>query len=90
MESKVGRRGKMLVKGNLPLRISEAALDDKIELECAVLEVQAKNFRLLSLFLSTFCLTGFLSYPKLIHHSLGWYNLASYIMLKFGLLITTF
>lgn len=36
------------MKGNLPLRTSEAAIDDKIELKCEVLEVRAKNiFRLL-------------------------------------------
>ncbi|KAK4774964.1 hypothetical protein SAY86_009899 [Trapa natans] len=43
LESKVGRRGKLFVKGNLPLRISEASLDDKIDLKCEVLEVRAKN-----------------------------------------------
>lgn len=43
LESKVGRRGKLLVKGNLPLRTSEAAVDDKIDLKCEVLEVRAKN-----------------------------------------------
>ncbi|XP_028802385.1 uncharacterized protein LOC114757483 isoform X2 [Neltuma alba] len=43
LESRVSRKGKLLVKGNLPLRTSEAALDDKIELKCEVLEVRAKN-----------------------------------------------
>ncbi|KAF7817205.1 uncharacterized protein G2W53_031174 [Senna tora] len=43
MESRVSRKGKLLIKGNLPLRTSEAALDDKIELKCEVLEVRAKN-----------------------------------------------
>lgn len=43
LESRLGRKGKLLVKGNLPLRTSEAALDDKIELKCDVLEVHAKN-----------------------------------------------
>ena len=49
LESRLGRKGKLLVKGNLPLRTSEAARDDKIELKCDVLEVHAKNIlRLLS------------------------------------------
>lgn len=43
LESRVGRRGKLFVKGNLPLRISEASLGDKIDLKCEVLEVRAKN-----------------------------------------------
>ncbi|KAK7283049.1 hypothetical protein RIF29_12289 [Crotalaria pallida] len=43
LESRVSRKGKLLVKGNLPLRTSEAAPDDKIELKCEVLEVRAKN-----------------------------------------------
>ncbi|XP_027940510.1 uncharacterized protein LOC114194467 isoform X2 [Vigna unguiculata] len=38
LESRVSRKGKLLVKGNLPLRASEAAPDDKIELKCEVLE----------------------------------------------------
>ena len=33
----------LFVKGNLPLRTSEASLGDKIELKCEVLEVRAKN-----------------------------------------------
>jgi hypothetical protein len=49
LESRLSRKGKLLVKGNLPLRTSEATLDDKIELKCDVLEVHAKNIlRLLS------------------------------------------
>ncbi|KAL4603693.1 hypothetical protein ACB092_10G142500 [Castanea dentata] len=43
LESRVSGRGKLFVKGNLPLRTSEAALGDKIELKCEVLEVRAKN-----------------------------------------------
>ncbi|XP_061359585.1 protein TIC236, chloroplastic-like isoform X2 [Gastrolobium bilobum] len=43
LESRVSRKGKLLVKGNLPLRTSEAALDDKIELKCEVLEVRAQK-----------------------------------------------
>ncbi|TKY74672.1 hypothetical protein E2542_SST03435 [Spatholobus suberectus] len=43
LESRLGRKGKVLVKGNLPLRTQEAALNDKIEFKCEVLEVQAKN-----------------------------------------------
>ncbi|KAF6175245.1 hypothetical protein GIB67_030463 [Kingdonia uniflora] len=43
LESRVSRRGKVLVKGNLPLRPSEAFSGDKINLKCEVLEVRAKN-----------------------------------------------
>uniref|UniRef100_A0A6N2NHD1 Translocation and assembly module TamB C-terminal domain-containing protein n=1 Tax=Salix viminalis TaxID=40686 RepID=A0A6N2NHD1_SALVM len=43
LESRVSRRGKLLIKGNLPLRTSEASLGDKIDLKCEVLEVRAKN-----------------------------------------------
>lgn len=43
LESRVSRRGKLLIKGSLPLRTSEASLGDKIDLKCEVLEVRAKN-----------------------------------------------
>ncbi|KAL9313337.1 hypothetical protein ACSQ67_018789 [Phaseolus vulgaris] len=43
LESRLGRKGKLLVKGNLPLRTKEGALDDKIEFKCEVLEVRAKS-----------------------------------------------
>ncbi|KAK7384787.1 hypothetical protein VNO78_30489 [Psophocarpus tetragonolobus] len=43
LESRVSRKGKLLVKGNLPLRTSEAAPDDKIELKCEYLEVRAQK-----------------------------------------------
>ncbi|KAK9029590.1 hypothetical protein V6N11_026702 [Hibiscus sabdariffa] len=43
LESRVSRRGKLFLKGNLPLRTSEASLGDKIDLKCEVLEVRAKN-----------------------------------------------
>ncbi|XP_020207319.1 uncharacterized protein LOC109792326 isoform X2 [Cajanus cajan] len=43
LESRLGRKGKLLVKGNLPLRTKEVDLSDKIEFKCEVLEVQAKN-----------------------------------------------
>ncbi|KAJ9563032.1 hypothetical protein OSB04_008192 [Centaurea solstitialis] len=43
LESRVSRRGKLSVKGNLPLRRTEASLSDKIDLKCEVLEVRAKN-----------------------------------------------
>ncbi|KAI4337379.1 hypothetical protein L6164_015804 [Bauhinia variegata] len=43
LDSRVSRKGKLIVKGDLPLRTSEAAPGDKIELKCEVLEVQAKN-----------------------------------------------
>ncbi|CAF2280838.1 unnamed protein product [Brassica napus] len=44
LESRVSRRGKLVVKGNLPLRSNEASSGDSIELKCEVLEVRAKNF----------------------------------------------
>uniref|UniRef100_A0A1J3ED73 Translocation and assembly module TamB C-terminal domain-containing protein n=1 Tax=Noccaea caerulescens TaxID=107243 RepID=A0A1J3ED73_NOCCA len=44
LESRVSRRGKLVVKGNLPLRSNEASSSDRIELKCEVLEVRAKNF----------------------------------------------
>ncbi|XP_074280480.1 protein TIC236, chloroplastic isoform X2 [Silene latifolia] len=43
LESRVSRRGKLLLKGNLPLTSAEASLDDKIDVKCEVLEVRAKN-----------------------------------------------
>ncbi|KAK8707604.1 hypothetical protein V6N13_058659 [Hibiscus sabdariffa] len=43
LESRVSRKEKLLVKGNLPLRTSEASLGDKIDLKCEFLEVRAKN-----------------------------------------------
>ncbi|KAK7377280.1 hypothetical protein VNO80_02702 [Phaseolus coccineus] len=43
LESRVSRKGKLVVKGNLPLRASEAAADDKIELKCEVFEVRAQK-----------------------------------------------
>ncbi|CAK8568700.1 unnamed protein product [Lathyrus sativus] len=43
LESRLSGKGKLLVKGNLPLRTSEETLDDKIELKCDVLEVHAEN-----------------------------------------------
>ncbi|CAN1218527.1 Protein TIC236, chloroplastic [Linum perenne] len=43
LESRVSRKGKLFIRGNLPLRTSEASIDDKIDLKCEVLEVRAKN-----------------------------------------------
>ncbi|KAF5748231.1 hypothetical protein HS088_TW04G00182 [Tripterygium wilfordii] len=43
IESRVSRRGKLFIKGCLPLRTNEASFDDKIDLKCEVLEVRAKN-----------------------------------------------
>ncbi|XP_072998908.1 protein SUBSTANDARD STARCH GRAIN 4, chloroplastic isoform X1 [Typha latifolia] len=43
MESRVSRRGKLSLKGNLPLKSTESSIADKIELKCEVLEVRAKN-----------------------------------------------
>ncbi|CAN0906968.1 Protein TIC236, chloroplastic [Linum grandiflorum] len=43
LESRVSRKGKLFIQGNLPLRPSEASIDDKIDLKCEVLEVRAKS-----------------------------------------------
>lgn len=43
MESRVNRKGKLMVKGNLPLRTNESSIGDKIDIKCEVLEVRAKN-----------------------------------------------
>lgn len=43
MESRVSRKGKLFLKGNLPLKTSESSGSDKLELKCEVLEVRAKN-----------------------------------------------
>lgn len=43
LEGRVNRKGKLSVKGNLPLRTGEASDGDKIDLKCEVLEVRAKN-----------------------------------------------
>lgn len=54
LESRLSRRGKLSVKGNLPLRTSEASLGDKIDLKCEVFEVRAKNILRCLLYLSEF------------------------------------
>ncbi|EHA8590861.1 hypothetical protein COCNU_scaffold026073G000010 [Cocos nucifera] len=43
MESRVSRKGKLLLKGTLPLKTSESSPSDEIDLKCEVLEVRAKN-----------------------------------------------
>ncbi|VAH58089.1 unnamed protein product [Triticum turgidum subsp. durum] len=43
MESRVGRKGKLSMKGTLPLQNSEPSASDKIELKCEVLDIRAKN-----------------------------------------------
>ncbi|MQL96759.1 hypothetical protein Taro_029437, partial [Colocasia esculenta] len=43
LESRVSRKGKLLVKGNLPLNTSELFTADRIDLKCEQLKVQAKN-----------------------------------------------
>ncbi|XP_074570034.1 protein SUBSTANDARD STARCH GRAIN 4, chloroplastic isoform X1 [Curcuma longa] len=43
IESRVSRKGKLLLKGNLPLKNNESSSKDKIDLKCEVLEVRAKN-----------------------------------------------
>lgn len=51
LDGRVSRKGKLSVKGNLPLRTSEESLGDKIDLKCEVLEVRAKNiFRYVVMF----------------------------------------
>ncbi|XP_051136836.1 protein TIC236, chloroplastic [Andrographis paniculata] len=43
LEGRVSRKGKLSVRGNLPLRASEASPGDKLNLKCEVLEVRARN-----------------------------------------------
>ncbi|KAG9459336.1 hypothetical protein H6P81_003844 [Aristolochia fimbriata] len=43
LESRVGRKGKLLLKGNLPLQTTEQFSSDRVDLKCEVLEVRAKN-----------------------------------------------
>ncbi|KAL3650861.1 hypothetical protein CASFOL_007264 [Castilleja foliolosa] len=43
LEGRVSRKGKLSVKGNLPLRVNETSLGDKLDLKCEVLEVRARN-----------------------------------------------
>lgn len=43
VESRVNRKGKLLLKGNLPLKTTESSPNDKIDLKCEVLELRAKN-----------------------------------------------
>ncbi|CAO2199264.1 unnamed protein product [Urochloa humidicola] len=43
MESRVGRKGRLSMKGTLPLKNSEPSADDKIDLKCEVLDIRAKN-----------------------------------------------
>ncbi|KAB8080215.1 hypothetical protein EE612_000606 [Oryza sativa] len=43
MESRVGRKGRLSMKGTLPLHNSEPSANDKIELKCEVLDIRAKN-----------------------------------------------
>ncbi|CAA6666284.1 unnamed protein product [Spirodela intermedia] len=43
MESRVSGKGKLIVKGNLPLNASESFSTDRIDLKCEKLKVQAKN-----------------------------------------------
>lgn len=62
LESRVSRRGKLVVKGNLPLRSNEASSGDSIELKCEVLEVRAKNFLRYS------------NHFELVVHNLNLYN----------------
>ena len=43
LEGRVGRKGRIYVKGKLPLRVNEASLRENIELKTDFLEVRAKN-----------------------------------------------
>ncbi|CAA0810610.1 embryo defective 2410 [Striga hermonthica] len=43
LEGRVSRKGKLSMRGNLPLRVNETSLGDKIDLKCEVLEVRARN-----------------------------------------------
>ncbi|RAL48542.1 hypothetical protein DM860_005966 [Cuscuta australis] len=43
LEGRVSRKGKLSLKGNLPLSASEASPGDKLDLKCEVLEVRARN-----------------------------------------------
>ncbi|KAL6501939.1 hypothetical protein OROGR_027072 [Orobanche gracilis] len=43
LEGRVSRKGKLSVKGNLPLRTNETSPGDKLDLKCEVLEVRARN-----------------------------------------------
>ncbi|KAG8053184.1 hypothetical protein GUJ93_ZPchr0001g29271 [Zizania palustris] len=43
MESRVGRKGRLSMKGTLPLHNSEPSADNKIEMKCEVLDIRAKN-----------------------------------------------
>ncbi|KAK8938369.1 hypothetical protein KSP39_PZI010980 [Platanthera zijinensis] len=44
LESRVNRKGKLFLKGSLPLMPTESFVTDKIELKCEILEVRMKNF----------------------------------------------
>ncbi|EPS62501.1 hypothetical protein M569_12289, partial [Genlisea aurea] len=43
LEGRTSRKGKLFVKGNLPLLISEASQGDKLDFKCEFLEVRARN-----------------------------------------------
>lgn len=43
LEGRVGRKGRICVRGKLPLRANETSLRDSIELKTDFLEVRAKN-----------------------------------------------
>ncbi|PAN32572.1 hypothetical protein PAHAL_5G497300 [Panicum hallii] len=43
LESRVGRKGRLSIKGTLPLKNSEPSANDKIDLKCEVLDIRAKN-----------------------------------------------
>jgi len=54
MESRVGRKGRLSMKGTLPLKNSEPSANDKIDLKCEVLDILAKNILRSLLFLYPF------------------------------------
>ena len=56
MESRLSGKGKLFVKGNLPLNASESFNTDRIDLRCEKLKVQAKNIMRFFPFLFNFFL----------------------------------
>lgn len=43
LEGRVGRKGRLYVKGKLPLRANESSVGDSVELKTDLLEVRGKN-----------------------------------------------
>ncbi|KAL5975173.1 hypothetical protein ACLOJK_031852 [Asimina triloba] len=64
LESRVSRKGKLWLKGDLPLRTWESCPGDKIDLKCEVLEVRAKNVLRYILVDSQIQITGSILQPN--------------------------